>query len=116
LTAPRHPASVDHRDASFGCEQRTAHVPVVARAALVLQALGEDERGRRSSELSRELGVSKNTLSGLLSTLEQFDLVERDPDPVRARVTPERIRARGPVAAIAAQDVSRRVGVPAGVP
>ena len=46
----------------------------------MLQALCDDDRGRRLSELSRELGVSKSTLSGLLSTLEQFDLVERDPD------------------------------------
>lgn len=55
-------------------------VPAVARAVLVLQALGADDRGRRLSELSRELELSKSTLSGLLSTLEQFDLVERDPD------------------------------------
>lgn len=61
-------------------EQRAPLVPAVARAILVLQALGDDDRGRRLSELSRELGVSKSTLSGLLSTLERFDLVERDPD------------------------------------
>lgn len=55
-------------------------MPAVERAVLVLQALGGDDRGRRLSELSRELGLSKSTLSGLLSTLERYGLVERDPD------------------------------------
>ncbi|HLG07586.1 MAG TPA: IclR family transcriptional regulator [Gaiellaceae bacterium] len=67
-------------NAVLDSEQRAPPVPAVARAVLVLHALGEDDRGRRLSELSRELGVSKSTLSGLLSTLEQFGLVERDPD------------------------------------
>ncbi len=61
-------------------ERRSRQVPAVARAVLVLQALGGDDRGRRLSELSRELGVSKGTLSALLATLERFDLVERDPE------------------------------------
>jgi IclR family acetate operon transcriptional repressor len=55
-------------------------VPAVERAVLVLRTLGSDDRGRRLSELSRELGLSKSTLSGLLSTLERYGLVERDPD------------------------------------
>ena len=46
----------------------------------MLQALGRDDAGRRLSELSRELGVSKSTLSALLSTLERYELVERDPE------------------------------------
>ena len=53
---------------------------------LVLRALGHDDRGRRLSELSRELGVSKSTLSALLSTLVDFDLVERDPDSLVYRL------------------------------
>lgn len=61
-------------------ERRLAHVPAVERAVLVLRALGDDDRGRRLSDLSRELGLSKSTLSGLLSTLERYGLVERDPD------------------------------------
>jgi len=60
-----------------------AHVPAVERAVLVLRALGNDDRGRRLSELSRELGLSKSTLSGLLSTLERYGLVERDPTDSR---------------------------------
>jgi len=67
-------------NAVLDSERRAPLVPAVARAVLVLQALGNDDRGRRLSELSRELGVSKSTLSGVLSTLESFGLVERDPD------------------------------------
>ena len=67
-------------NAVLDSERRSPQVPAVARAALVLRALGEDDRGRRLSELSRELDVSKSTLSALLSTLERFDLVERDPE------------------------------------
>jgi IclR family acetate operon transcriptional repressor len=67
-------------NAVLDSEQRAPPVPAVARAVLVLRALGDDDRGRRLSELSRELGMSKSTLSGVLSTLERFDLVERDPE------------------------------------
>lgn len=67
-------------NAVLDTERSPQQVPAVARAVLVLQTLGADDRGRRLSELSRELDLSKSTLSGLLSTLEQFDLVERDPD------------------------------------
>ncbi len=59
-------------------ERRAQTVPSVARAVLALQALGRDDRGRRLSELSRELGVAKSSLSGVLGTLERFGLVERD--------------------------------------
>ncbi len=54
-------------------------MPAVARACRVLRALGENGGGRRLSDLSRELELSKSTLSGLLSTLEGCGLVERDP-------------------------------------
>jgi IclR family acetate operon transcriptional repressor len=67
-------------NAVLDSERRSPDVPAVARAVLVLQALASDDRGRRLSELSRELGVSKSSLSALLSTLERYDLVERDPE------------------------------------
>jgi DNA-binding IclR family transcriptional regulator len=60
-------------------ERSIAHrrVPAVDRAVRVLRTLAAG--GERSlSELSRELGVSKSTLSSLLWTLEHHKLVERD--------------------------------------
>ena len=64
-----------------------ARVPAVDRAVRVLRTLAE--RGERSlSELSRELGVSKSTLSALLATLEQHALVERDEASRRFRLGP----------------------------
>jgi IclR family transcriptional regulator, KDG regulon repressor len=59
-------------------------VPAVDRAARLLRALSAHERdashqpGVSASELSRELGVSKSTLSALLTTLERHGLVQRD--------------------------------------
>jgi DNA-binding IclR family transcriptional regulator len=70
-------------------EQRIAHarVPAVDRAVRVLQTLAA--RGERSlSELSREIRVSKSTLSSLLATLEQHTLVERDEASRRFRLGP----------------------------
>lgn len=59
-------------------QPRRAAVPAVDRAVRVLRALGTHDSGRSLSQLSRELGVSKSTLSSLLATLEQHDLVRRD--------------------------------------
>jgi DNA-binding IclR family transcriptional regulator len=53
-------------------------VPAIERTVLVLQALSADGGSRRLSDLSRALGVSKSTLSELLSTLEHYGFVERD--------------------------------------
>jgi DNA-binding IclR family transcriptional regulator len=62
-------------------------VPAVERAVRVLWALAA--RGEHSlSDLSRELGVSKSTLSSLLATLEAHALVERDPASRRFRLGP----------------------------
>ena len=55
-------------------------VPAIERAVLVLQALSADGGSRRLSDLSRQLGFSKSTLSELLSTLEHYGFVERDSD------------------------------------
>ena len=62
-------------------------VPAVDRAVRILEALAAD--GERSlSELHRELGVSKSTLSSLLATLEQHRFVERDRSSRRFRLGP----------------------------
>jgi DNA-binding IclR family transcriptional regulator len=54
-----------------------SRVPAVDRAVRVLESLAA--RGEQSlSGLSRDLGVSKSTLSALLATLEQHAFVERD--------------------------------------
>jgi IclR family transcriptional regulator, KDG regulon repressor len=61
-----------------------ALVPAVDRAARLLRALSAQEGalphqpGMSASELSRELGISKSTLSALLTTLERHGLVQRD--------------------------------------
>jgi DNA-binding IclR family transcriptional regulator len=62
-------------------------VPAVDRAVRVLWTLAE--RGRLSlSELSRDLGVSKSTLSSLLATLQEHALVERDEESRRFHLGP----------------------------
>src|SRR5581483_6468667 len=68
-------------------EQQTAGVvvPAVDRAARLLRTLsahqgeGPDQPGMSASELSRELEISKSTLSALLATLERHGLIQRDP-------------------------------------
>jgi DNA-binding IclR family transcriptional regulator len=67
---------------------RGAAVPAVERAVRVLRALGADDRPWSLSDLSRELGISKSTLSTLLATLEQLDLVVRDPASRAFRLGP----------------------------
>jgi len=75
-------------------EQRAdgATVPAVDRAARLLRALsahegdGPRQPGMSASELSRELDISKSTLSGLLATLERHGLVQRDPLTRRVRL------------------------------
>jgi DNA-binding IclR family transcriptional regulator len=83
--------------------ERTANrvrVPAVDRAVRVLWALAA--RSELSlSELSRDLDVSKSTLSSLLATLEDHALVERDPASLRFHLGPG--MARLSTAAAAAQ-------------
>ena len=75
-------------------EQQTggALVPAVDRAARVLKALsahegdGRNQPGMSATELGRELGISKSTISGLLTTLERHGLVQRDPLTRRVRL------------------------------
>jgi IclR family acetate operon transcriptional repressor len=78
-------------------------VPAVDRAVRVLWALAA--RGELSlSDLSRDLGVSKSTLSSLLATLEEHALVQRDPASRRFQLGPGLARL-SMAAASAAVDV-----------
>ncbi|MGD9512340.1 MAG: IclR family transcriptional regulator [Geminicoccaceae bacterium] len=52
----------------------------VARAAALLDLLGEAPAGLGVNELARRIGVSASTASRLLGTLEAARLVERDPN------------------------------------
>jgi len=67
-------------------------VPAVDRAARLLRALSAHETnapdppGMSATELGRELGISKSTISGLLTTLERHGLVQRDPLTKRVRL------------------------------
>lgn len=75
-------------------------VPAVDRAVRVLETLAAS--GEHSlSELSRELRISKSTLSALLATLEQHGLVERNDSSRRFRLGPG--AAKLSMAAAAAQ-------------
>jgi DNA-binding IclR family transcriptional regulator len=75
-------------------EQQTVGpvVPAVDRAVRLLRALsahegeGPHQPGMSASELSRELDISKSTLSGLLATLERHGLIQRDPLTRRVRL------------------------------
>lgn len=51
----------------------------VARAAALLDALGDSEAGLGVNELARRIGVNPSTASRLLATLEHARLVERAP-------------------------------------
>jgi DNA-binding IclR family transcriptional regulator len=59
--------------------RRERSVPAVDRAVLVLRAVSAAGAGLRLADLSRQLGLSKSSLSDLLLTLEGHGLVERDP-------------------------------------
>jgi DNA-binding IclR family transcriptional regulator len=52
----------------------------VARAALILKALGADNPRLGVTELAERVGLAKGTVHGLLRTLEDEGLVEQDPD------------------------------------
>ncbi|MFJ8297173.1 IclR family transcriptional regulator [Streptomyces sp. NPDC094447] len=51
----------------------------VERAVVVLRALAEGQSERRVSDVAASAGLGPSTTSRLLATLEQLDLVERDP-------------------------------------
>lgn len=51
--------------------------PSVKKAFQILEYISKNERGVRVSELSRELKVSKSTVHGITSALEELGVIER---------------------------------------
>lgn len=63
-------------------------VPAVARAAAILRALGNGEKGASLTDLARRLGIHKSTAHGILATLVAHALVSRDPSTRCYRLGP----------------------------
>src|SRR5919112_6806135 len=61
-------------------------VEAVERALLLLEEVAASEVPPSAPEIARRAGVNRGTAWRLLSTLEHFDLVERDPDSGRYTV------------------------------
>ena len=59
--------------------------PTVRKAFQILRDITGSSGGRTISELSRELGISKSTVHGILSALEAEAAIVRDPDTKRFR-------------------------------
>ncbi len=72
---------VQHAERLGEAPRQRSHVPAVDSACRILHFLVRNNpRGISLSELSRELGVSKSTIHGLLATLHAHGFVQRDPD------------------------------------
>lgn len=52
--------------------------PIVGKAFSILRMLAKSERGETLSDLSRQLGISKSTVLGIVSALEEEGAVVRD--------------------------------------
>jgi IclR family acetate operon transcriptional repressor len=64
-------------------DEGASAVQSVDRALRILEALASESRPRSLQELSRALGCSATTIHRLLSTLQQYDYVEKDPETRR---------------------------------
>ncbi len=65
---------------------RIRPVPAVTRAAGILFGLGNGQGDATLTTLARQLGIHKSTAHGILATLADYDLVERDPLTRRYRL------------------------------
>jgi len=59
--------------------KKRREVPSLRKALRVLKLLAKERKERGLSEIARELGISKSTLYGILSTLESEGLLTRNP-------------------------------------
>jgi len=72
-------------------KQRGSTLQSVERAILILKSFSLDKPERGVSELSRELGLHKSTVSRLMKTLEQGGLLSRNPETERYQLSVELI-------------------------
>jgi len=66
--------------------QRSSDVQSVERAIVILRSFSLERPERGVSELSRQLGVHKSTVSRLMRTLEHGGLLSRNPETERYRL------------------------------
>jgi DNA-binding IclR family transcriptional regulator len=67
-------------------EQRRSSIQSVERAIAILKSFTQEKPERGVTELSRELGLHKSTVSRLMITLEQGGLLSRNPETGRYRL------------------------------
>jgi DNA-binding IclR family transcriptional regulator len=67
---------------------RRGTIQSVERAARILKALGTGSSRLGVTELAERVGLAKGTCYGLLRTLEQQELVEKDPETGKYRLGP----------------------------
>ena len=53
--------------------------PIVKKAFQILRLISNTDRGLKISELSRNLGISKSTVHGITTALEELGAIIRDP-------------------------------------
>jgi len=66
--------------------QRSSDLQSVERAIAILKSFSLDRPERGVSELGRELGLHKSTVSRLMRTLEHGGLLSRSPETERYRL------------------------------
>jgi DNA-binding IclR family transcriptional regulator len=80
-----HPQGFD-REAKALATQRSSDVQSVERAIAILKSFSLERPERGVSELSREIGLHKSTVSRLMKTLEHGGLLSRNPESERYRL------------------------------
>ncbi|MBW2608476.1 MAG: IclR family transcriptional regulator [Deltaproteobacteria bacterium] len=53
--------------------------PIVKKAFQILRLISDTDRGLKISELSKDLGISKSTVHGITTALEELGAIIRDP-------------------------------------
>ncbi|NNL42958.1 MAG: IclR family transcriptional regulator [Desulfobacterales bacterium] len=53
--------------------------PIVKKAFQILRLISDTDRGLKMSELSRDLGISKSTVHGITTALEELGAITRNP-------------------------------------